>query len=183
MAGGQTQRGQKHGECTKAAPACDLPEAVFFDDTPLTQVLSKDAVKTGSFYFDYGGDRIAVRPGGCGIMLIDQGRVTDSGGMYKTRDNSIHQNDVTFEDSACAGGVSDTAPDNANYAIVNDGNNRFDANVSDQQSGALSLGASGSQLGWAARGWVGAERPTGVLLTRLAPRAGTTTAPLRLPGT
>lgn len=58
VAGGQTQRGQKHGECTKAAPACDLPEAVFFDDTPLTQVLSKDAVKTGSFYFDYGGDRI-----------------------------------------------------------------------------------------------------------------------------
>ena len=342
VAGGQTQRGQRHGECTKAAPACDLPEAVFFDDMPLTQVLSKDAVKAGSFYFDYAGDRIyladdptghkveatvgafafkslasnvlienltvekyaspaqdgaihslgaqgwtvknseirlnsgagivvgnservldsdihhngqtgiagegndiriennriwanniygfdftweagglklassdgvvlrgnhvhdnvgpglwcdigcrnvlyennvvegnhdagifheisfnavirnnvarhngidrdwfwgadillsasqdvevtgntiAVRPGGCGIMLIDQGRVTDSGGMYKTRNNSIHQNDVTFEDSPCAGGVSDTAPGNANYAIITEGNNRFDSNL------------------------------------------------------
>ena len=57
-AGGQTQRGQRHGECTKTAPACDLPEAVFFDDTPLTQALSKDAVKAGSFYFDYAGERI-----------------------------------------------------------------------------------------------------------------------------
>jgi hypothetical protein len=342
VASGQTQQGQRHGECSKQAPACDLPEAVFIDDAPLTQVLSKDAVKPGSFYFDYGGERIylgddptghkveatvgafafrslasnvrienliiekyanpaqsgaihflgatgwtvknseirlnsgagitlgggarvtgsdihhngqtgiggegndirieknriwanniygfdftweaggvklassdgvvlrgnhvydnvgpglwcdigchsvlyennivegnhdagifheisfsavirdnvarhngidrdwfwgadillsasqdvevygntlTVRPGGCGIMLIDQGRTTDNGEIYKTRDNSVHQNDVTFEDAPCAGGVSDTAPDNANYSIITDGNNRFDANV------------------------------------------------------
>jgi parallel beta-helix repeat protein len=339
-----TQHGQKHGECVKTAPACDLPEAVFIDDKPLTQVLSKDEVKPGSFYFDYAGDRIylgddpsvhkveatvgafafeglasnvliknltieqyaspaqkgaiyslgatgwsvenselrlnsgagivigngakvlssslhhngqtgiagegdgvliennsisanniygfdykweaggvklassdgvvlrgnhvhdnigpglwcdigcrnvhyennvvernqdagifheislnavirnnsannngldadtdwfwgadilisasqnvevagnklTVRPGGCGIMLIDQGRVTDSGGTYKTRDNRIHQNELTFEGDPCAGGISDTAPDNTNYSIITDGNNRFDANV------------------------------------------------------
>jgi hypothetical protein len=70
-----------------------------------------------------------VRSGGCGIMLIDQGRVTDSGGTYKTRDNTIYQNTLTFEGAPCAGGVSDTSPDNANYSIITDGNNRFDGNV------------------------------------------------------
>ena len=344
VANGQTQHGLKHGECLKTAPACDLPEAVFFDDKPLAQVPSKDGVKPGSFYFDYAGDRIylgddatghkveatvgafafeslasnvliknliiekyanpaqkgaiyslgttgwsvenselrlnsgagivigngakvlssnlhhngqtgiagegnnvliennlisanniygfdykweaggvklatsdgvvmrdnqvtdnvgpglwcdigcrnvlyennivernhdagifheisfnavirnntaanngldadpdwfwgadillsasqgvevtgnrvTVRPGGCGIMLIDQGRTTDSGGQYKTRDNKIHHNDLTFESAPCAGGISDTAPDNANYSIITDGNNLFDANV------------------------------------------------------
>jgi len=344
VANGQTQRGQKHGECLKTAPACDLPEAVFIDDKPLTQVLSKDAVKPGSFYFDYGGDRIylgddptghkveatvgafafeslasnvliknliiekyaspaqkgaiysllaigwrvenselrlnsgagivigngakvlnsnlhdngqtgiagegdgvliennaisanniygfdykweaggvklatsdgvvmrgndvsdnvgpglwcdigcrnvlyennvvernkdagifheisfnavirnntvdnngldadtdwfwgadilisasqdvdvtgnrlVVRPGGCGIMLIDQGRLTDSGGTYKTRNNKIYRNDLTFEGAPCSGGISDTPPDSENYSIITDGNNLFDANV------------------------------------------------------
>jgi hypothetical protein len=62
-------------------------------------------------------------------MLIDQGRTTDSGGQYKTRDNTIHQNDLTFQGAPCAGGISDTAPDNANYSIITDGNNLFDANV------------------------------------------------------
>jgi tetratricopeptide (TPR) repeat protein len=58
VAGGQTQHGQRHGECMSTAPACDLPEAVFIDDQPLNQVLTKDEVKPGSFYFDYAGDRI-----------------------------------------------------------------------------------------------------------------------------
>jgi parallel beta-helix repeat protein len=344
VATGQTQHGQKHGECLKTAPACDYPEAVFIDDKPLTQVLSKGEVTPGSFYFDYAGDRIylgddptghkieatvgafafeslasnvliknliiekyanpaqkgavhslgaagwtvenselrlnsgagvvigngakvlasslhhngqtgiagegndvviennsisanniygfdykweaggvklassdgvvmrgnhvfdnvgpglwcdigcrnvtyednvvernhdagifheisfgavirnntagnngldadpdwfwgadilisasqgvevtgntlTVRSGGCGIMLIDQGRVTDSGGTYKTRDNTIYQNTLTFEGAPCAGGVSDTSPDNANYSIITDGNNHFDGNV------------------------------------------------------
>jgi hypothetical protein len=75
------------------------------------------------------GNLVTVRPGGCGIMLIDQGRVTDRGGTYKTRDNKIHQNDLTFEGAPCAGGISDTAPDNANYSIITDGNNHFDGNI------------------------------------------------------
>ena len=75
------------------------------------------------------GNTLTVRPGGCGIMLIDQGRTTDTGGQHKTRDNEIHENELTFEGAPCAGGISDTAPDNANYSIITDGNNRFDANV------------------------------------------------------
>jgi hypothetical protein len=75
------------------------------------------------------GNTLTVRPGGCGIILIDQGRTTDNGGEYKTRDNKIHHNELTFEGAPCAGGISDTAPDNANYSIITDGNNRFDTNV------------------------------------------------------
>ena len=36
---------------------------------------------------------------------------------------------MTFEGAACAGGVSDTKPDNENFAIITDGNNRFDGNI------------------------------------------------------
>ena len=67
-------------------------------------------------------------PGRCGIMLIDQGR-RDNGRSYKTRNNTIHGNEMTFEGAACAGGVSDTKPDNENFAIITDGNNRFDGNT------------------------------------------------------
>src|SRR5258706_10826645 len=55
---GQLQRGRKHGECVRAAPACNLPEAVFIDDKALTQVLSKDSLESNGFYFDYANGKI-----------------------------------------------------------------------------------------------------------------------------
>jgi len=58
IASGQEQRGQKHGECAKGAPACSSPEGLFIDDKPLVQVLSKDDVEAGRFYFDHAGGRI-----------------------------------------------------------------------------------------------------------------------------
>lgn len=72
---------------------------------------------------------LTVNPGGCGIMLIDQGRPTDRGGKYKTQDNAVYQNASTFEGGVCAGGVSDTPPGDENFSIITDGNNRFDGNV------------------------------------------------------
>jgi hypothetical protein len=36
---------------------------------------------------------------------------------------------MTFEGAACAGGASDTEPDNENFSIITDGNNVFDHNV------------------------------------------------------
>ena len=72
---------------------------------------------------------LTVSPGSCGIMLIDQGRRTDNGGKYKTRDNSVYQNVSTFEGGACAGGASDTPPGDTNFSIINDGNNQFDDNT------------------------------------------------------
>jgi parallel beta-helix repeat protein len=74
------------------------------------------------------GNTVTVAPGGCGIMLIDQGR-RDDGKIYKTRNNTVRANEMTFEGAACAGGVSDTKPDNENFAIITDGNNRFDGNT------------------------------------------------------
>ena len=62
-------------------------------------------------------------------MLIDQGRTPESGGKYKTRNDRVHENDMTFEGGACAGGICDTKTDNENFTIITDGNNRFDANI------------------------------------------------------
>jgi hypothetical protein len=50
--------GAKHGECEKWAPACDLPDALFIDSKPLSQVLSKQEVGPGRFYFDRANGRI-----------------------------------------------------------------------------------------------------------------------------
>ena len=58
VASGQTQHGRRHGECMSEAPACNLPEGFFIDDTPLNQVLSKDSVKLGNFYLDYASDKL-----------------------------------------------------------------------------------------------------------------------------
>jgi hypothetical protein len=82
------------------------------------------------------GNALTVSPDKCGIILIDQGRPfqdgngkTEGGGKYKTRNNKIHHNEITFEGAACAGGASDVEPDDENFSIITDGNNVFDSNV------------------------------------------------------
>jgi parallel beta-helix repeat protein len=75
------------------------------------------------------GNMVAVAAGGCGIVLIDQGRWNDDGAEYKTRNNTVRGNQMTFEGGACAGGASDTPPGDANFAIIPQGNNRFDGNI------------------------------------------------------
>jgi hypothetical protein len=75
------------------------------------------------------GNTLTVAAGGCGIMLIDQGRRTDDGRKYKTRNNTVRANAMTFEGAACAGGASDTKPDDENFAIITQGNNQFDGNT------------------------------------------------------
>jgi Right handed beta helix region len=72
---------------------------------------------------------LTVAAGGCGIVLIDQGRPTQDGRKYKTRNNTVHDNDLNFEGAACAGGVSDVGFLNENFAIITDGNNRFERNI------------------------------------------------------
>jgi Right handed beta helix region len=82
------------------------------------------------------GNTLTVSPGSCGIVLIDQSRPfeggygrTEGGGNYKTRNNKIHDNEMTFEGAACAGGASDAKPGDDNFTIITDGNNLFDGNV------------------------------------------------------
>jgi len=88
-----------------------------------------DIVLAASQDVEVSGNTLTVAPGRCGIVLIDQGRRSSDGKFYKTRDNAIHANDMTFEGAACAGGASDTKPDDENFTIIEEGNNRFDGNT------------------------------------------------------
>ena len=72
---------------------------------------------------------LTIAAGGCGIVLIDQGRRTKDGSEYKTRNNTVRNNDLTFEGAACAGGVSDVNIYDENYAIITDGDNSFDGDI------------------------------------------------------
>ena len=62
-------------------------------------------------------------------MLLDQGRRNERGAIYKTRNNTVRDNEMTFEGAPCAGGTSDTKPEDENFAIIENGNNLFDANT------------------------------------------------------
>ena len=75
------------------------------------------------------GNTLVADAGKCGIVLVDQGRPTKSGGIYKTQNNNIHDNDTTFEGAACAGAASDVQQDNPNALVIENGNNKFDRNV------------------------------------------------------
>jgi hypothetical protein len=75
------------------------------------------------------GNTVNVELGGCGIMLLDQGRRNDRGAIYKTRNNTVRDNEMTFEGAPCAGGTSDTKPEDENFVIIENGNNLFDANT------------------------------------------------------
>lgn len=88
-----------------------------------------DIVVAASQDVEVYGNALTVSPGKCGIMLIDQSRPIKRGGKYKTRNNSVHDNDMTFEGTACAGGVSDAKPGDENFTIITDGGNVFDRNV------------------------------------------------------
>jgi hypothetical protein len=88
-----------------------------------------DIVVAASQDVEVTDNKVTVSPGACGIVLIDQGRRNDAGKEYKTRNNIVHGNEMTFEGAVCAGGASDTQPDDANYDIIAKGNNRFDGNT------------------------------------------------------
>src|SRR5258706_6858156 len=103
-----------------------------------SHIWSADILIAASQDVEAHADILTVSPDGCGIILIDQsrgiqrvdqGRVIERGGKYKTRNNTVHQNEVTFEGSGCAGGASDARPGDENFTLISDGNNRFHANV------------------------------------------------------
>lgn len=93
----------------------------WFWGADITLAASQDVVVTGN--------RLTVSAGGCGIMLIDQGRRADNGREYRTRNNAVRGNETTFEGAPCAGGASDTQPNDRNFDIIAEGNNQFDGNT------------------------------------------------------
>lgn len=93
---------------------------------------------------------LTVSPGGCGIVLVDQSRRIRGGGKYKTRDDIVRDNVITFEGAACAGGVSDAPPGDENFDIIASGGNHFDHNIYiiPQQSGPARFVWGHSVYGW-----------------------------------
>lgn len=71
---------------------------------------------------------LVVRESGRAIMLIDQNRWKVGGGFYKTRDNRVTDNEITFMGRGSAGGVSVSDPSAENFAIIERGGNLFDGN-------------------------------------------------------
>lgn len=71
---------------------------------------------------------VSVRDGGHAIMLIDQGRAKDGGGLYRTAGNRVRGNRVVFDGAGDAGGVTDTDPLSPNGSVIEAGGNSFDGN-------------------------------------------------------
>jgi hypothetical protein len=96
-------------------------------------VWGSEILIAGSQDVEVSGNTVTVSPDKCAIMLVDQGRDDRpkgrQGPLYKTQNNNVHDNDITFEGIACAGGASDVEPDHESYAIITDGQNIFDRNV------------------------------------------------------
>jgi parallel beta-helix repeat protein len=105
------------------------------------------------------GNRLLVGADQCGIVLVDQGRDDGPGGRrgapHKTRDNTVVDNDSTFEGAPCAGGASDTVPGHENFSIIEDGNNRFDRNF---YRAPASAGPERFAWGHAVLSWDAAQR-------------------------
>ncbi len=66
VVGGQTQgssapsQGDSWGRCESDSPGCVYPEGLFIDGRRIRRVTSRSAVRSGTWYFDYGGDRIFI---------------------------------------------------------------------------------------------------------------------------
>lgn len=58
VATNQTQENRQAGECDGSAPRCRYSEDLYFDDQPLKHASSLGNVGPGSFYFDYGANKI-----------------------------------------------------------------------------------------------------------------------------
>jgi hypothetical protein len=74
------------------------------------------------------GNQVVTKAGRCAILLVDQGRPRRGGSKYKTQNNIVRNNDITFEGAPCAGGASDVDEGHENYLIISNGNNVFDEN-------------------------------------------------------
>lgn len=58
--GGQTQQGFEFGVCEDPSSRCRHPEDLFIDNARLLHVDSRSKVEPGTWYFDYGADRIYI---------------------------------------------------------------------------------------------------------------------------
>lgn len=58
--GGQTQHARTYGRCQDSSYRCQESEDLFVDGQPFKHVTSRSQLGSGSWYFDYGADRIYI---------------------------------------------------------------------------------------------------------------------------
>lgn len=68
-ASGQTQQNEQKGTCIDGYSGCVYPEALFIDGQEIWQVTSLSAVKSGTWYFDYGKNIIYIGDNPAGRLV------------------------------------------------------------------------------------------------------------------
>ena len=89
VASGQTQQGAPHGECFADRPRCSYPEDLFLDDKALTHVASLAQVVPGTWFFDYGADKIYFSDDPTGRKVEASAVPRAFGGNYGVNDVTI----------------------------------------------------------------------------------------------
>jgi hypothetical protein len=93
VAAGPEWRGRKHGQCAKETPACALPEGLFVDDKPLIQVLNREAVQPGRFYFDRAAGHIYFADDPAGRKV----EATVAAFAFRSRASDVVISNITIE--------------------------------------------------------------------------------------
>src|SRR5262245_11721543 len=122
--GGQTQQGRVHtGDSEPGFDRAGYPQTVFVDDTPLKPVDALSKVARGTFYFDYGADKIYIANNPTG-RKVEAGKLAFAiGGAAQnvTVQNFVIEKYIpAIQDAAIEGGQGWTIQDNEvrlNYAV------------------------------------------------------------------
>jgi hypothetical protein len=152
--GGQTQQGRVHtGDSEPGFDRAGFPQTVFVDDEPLKPVDALSKVVPGTFYFDYGADKIYIANNPTG-QKVEAGKLAFAiGGNAQNvtvQNFVIEKYDPTIQDGAIQGGQGWTIRDNEvrlNYAvgiIGRDGSKIIGNYVHD--NGQMGLGGSGDNI-------------------------------------
>lgn len=67
--GGQNQSISGGGECADGYPRCTYPEDLYMDNKIMKHVASQGEVTSGTFFFDYAGDRIYIKDNPAGHTM------------------------------------------------------------------------------------------------------------------
>lgn len=108
---GQTQQGSTGGVCLAGSPRCNRPEDVFFNGTALRHVSSLLNLVSGTFYFDYGADRIYIKDNPVGQIV--ETSITEQA-IIGTATNVVLRN-IVVEKYACRAQVAAITPGGAGW--------------------------------------------------------------------
>ena len=155
VVGGQTQRGRVHPTAVYQAgfDRAGHPQTVFVDNAPLKPVDALSKVVPGTFYFDYGADKIYIADNPTGKKVEAGKLVFAIGGNAQNvtvQNLVIEKYDPTIQDGAIQGGQGWTIRDNEvrlNYAvgIIGSDDGKIIGNYV-HDNGQMGLGGSGDNI-------------------------------------